>query len=63
MRHRWQRRSHERLSNQQWQATMRRVRGEFEEMPCLRVSLAQARALFGLPDRVCEWVLSRLESD
>ncbi|MGH9347744.1 MAG: hypothetical protein ACRD26_10815, partial [Vicinamibacterales bacterium] len=42
---------------------MRRVRGEFEEMPCLRVSLAQARALFGLPDRVCEWVLSRLESD
>lgn len=57
------RRSRERLSDQQWHATIRRVRGEFEEMPCLRVSLAQARPLFGLPDRVCQWILSRLESD
>lgn len=32
-------------------------------MPCLRVTMAQARSLFGLPDRVCEWVLSRLEAD
>ena len=56
-------RSRERLPDHQWHATVRRVRGEFEEMPCLRVSAAQARTLFGLPDRVCEWVLSRLESD
>ena len=59
----WQRRSHERLPDHLWHATVRRVRGEFEEMPCLRVSGAQARALFGLPDRVCAWVLTRLESD
>jgi hypothetical protein len=59
----WHRRSRERLPEPLWQATIRRVRGEFEEMPCLRVSAAQARALFGLPDRVCEWVLTRLEAD
>jgi hypothetical protein len=58
-----QRRSRERLPDHVWHATVRRVRGEFEEMPCLRVSDAQARALFGLPERVCHWVLSRLESD
>ena len=58
-----QRRSRERLPDHLWDATVRRVRGEFEEMPCLRVSNAQARALFGLPDRVCQWVLTRLESD
>ena len=59
----WRRRSRERLPDPLWHATVRRVRGEFEEMPCLRVSLTQARSLFGLPDRVCEWVLMRLESD
>jgi predicted transcriptional regulator of viral defense system len=59
----WRRRSRERLPDHQWHATMHRVRGEFEEMPCLRVSVAQARTLFGLQDRVCEWVLTRLESD
>jgi hypothetical protein len=56
-------RSRERLPDHQWMDTLRRVRGEFEEMPCLRVSIAQARTLFGLPDRVCDRVLSRLESD
>ena len=60
---RFRRRSRDRLPDHLWHATVRRVRGEFEEMPCLRVSLPQARSLFGLPDRVCEWVLSRLESD
>lgn len=58
-----QRRSRERLPDHLWEATVRRVRAEFEEMPCLRVSATQARTLFGLPDRVCGWVLSRLESD
>jgi hypothetical protein len=56
-------RSRDRLPDPMWHATVRRVRGEFEEMPCLRVSIAQATSLFGLPDRVCEWVLTRLESD
>ncbi len=61
--HRTWRRSRERLPDHLWHATVHRVRGEFEEMPCLRLTLAQARTLFGLPDRVCEWVLRRLESD
>jgi hypothetical protein len=60
---RFQRRSRERLPDHQWNATVHRVRGEFEEMPCLRVTLNQARMLFGLPDRVCAWVLGRLEAD
>ena len=59
----WQPRSRERLPEHLWQATVRRVRGEFEEMPCLRVSAPQAQMLFGLPDRVCDSVLRRLESD
>ena len=58
-----QRRSRDRLPDHVWDATIRRVRGEFEEMPCLCLSNAQASSLFGLPDRVCGWVLSRLESD
>ena len=57
------RRSRERLPDPLWEATVRRVRAEFEEMPCLRLSDAQARTLFGLPDRVCGWVLARLESE
>lgn len=61
--HVYQARSRERLPEPQWQATMRRVRGEFEEMPCLRLTLTQAGTLFGLPDRICQWVLGRLESD
>lgn len=60
---RFRRRSRERLPDHLWHATVHRVRGEFEEMPCLRLTLSQARTLFGLPDRVCEWVLRRLESD
>jgi hypothetical protein len=59
----WRRRSRERLPDHIWHATVRRVRGEFEEMPCLRVTAAQACMLFGLPDRVCDWVLARLVSD
>jgi hypothetical protein len=38
----------------------RRVRGEFEEMPCLRLTFAQARRLFGLRADVCERVLTEL---
>jgi hypothetical protein len=63
LKHRFRQRSRERLPDPLWHATVHRVRGEFEEMPCLRLTLNQARTLFGLPDRVCEWVLRRLESD
>ena len=59
----WRPRSRERLPDDLWHATVHRVRGEFEEMPCLRVSAPQAQVLFGLPDGVCEGVLRRLESD
>ena len=56
-------RSPDRLSRRERDATMQRVRAEFCEMPCLRVSLAEARVLFGLPEGVTGWVLSRLASD
>jgi hypothetical protein len=46
-----------------WQATLGRVRGEFAEMPCLRVTPTQAAALFGLQPAVSSWILERLTSD
>ena len=49
-----------RLPEPVWQATVRRVRGEFQEMPCLRVSREQARALFGLPEAASDGILKRL---
>ena len=39
---------------------LRRVRGEFDEMPCLRLTCGQARLLFGLRHDVCERVLAAL---
>ena len=60
---RWQRRSPNRLPESVWRATVTRVRAEFEEMPCLRVTLDQARLLFGLTAQTSEWVLSRLADD
>jgi hypothetical protein len=39
------------------------VRSEFDEMPCVRVTVDQARALFGLPGLTCEWILERLLSE
>ncbi|HEX2458858.1 MAG TPA: hypothetical protein VHJ58_01825 [Vicinamibacterales bacterium] len=59
----WKPRSPNRLTDREWHATVLRVRGEFQEMPCLRVSAAQARALFGLADPLSAWVLSRLTGD
>jgi hypothetical protein len=61
--HPWQTRSPQRLSEDDWQATMARVRGEFEEMPCLRVTPEQARALFGLSSPGADWILNRLTED
>ena len=46
-----------------WNATITRVRAEFEEMPSLRVTSEQARVLFGLPGQFAEWVLRCLMRD
>jgi hypothetical protein len=56
-------RSPQRLSDPEWAATLLRVRAEFEEMPCLRVSVGEAQALFGLTEPLSNWVLTRLIGD
>ena len=53
----------ERIADTEWAGILMRVRAEFEEMPCLRVTREQARALFGLPEPVSEWVLDRLSRE
>ena len=40
-----------------------RVRAEFEEMPCLRLTPGQARRLFGLRADICERILNTLVSN
>jgi hypothetical protein len=40
-----------------------RIRAEFREMPCLRLTPAQARRLFGLRADVCERVFSLLVAE
>ena len=42
------------------QALMRRVYGEFLEMPGLRLSIQQAARLFNLPPNVCARLLAEL---
>jgi hypothetical protein len=39
---------------------LRRVRGEFDEMPGLRLTLAQAQRLFTLRKDICERILNAL---
>jgi hypothetical protein len=41
-------------------ALIRRVRGEFAEMPCLRLTFAQAQRLFALRADVCQRILGQL---
>jgi len=43
-------RSPARLPDHEWLATLRRIRGEFEEMPCTRLTPDQACTFFGLHD-------------
>jgi hypothetical protein len=43
-----------------WHATVSRVRGEFAEMPCMKVTREQARLLLGLDEPAAEWVLGTL---
>jgi hypothetical protein len=59
----WHPRSSERISDAEWSSTLNRIRAEFSEMPCLRVTPQQARALFGLPSPLSDWVLDRLSRD
>jgi hypothetical protein len=40
-----------------------RVRGEFDEMPCMRVTHEQAQSLLGLSEPASSWVLGRLQRD
>ena len=59
----WDQRSVERLPDMVWHAALDRIRAEFEEMPCLRVTLTEARRLFGLPDEAAASVLRHLTSE
>lgn len=61
--HDWRRRSPYRLPDLVWQATLNRIRSEFEEMPSLRVTLHQAKRLFGLPEPASAWVLRALTNE
>lgn len=56
----WQSRSTARLPDEMWHRTLSRVRGEFAEMPCLRVTAEQARVLMGLDNLETSWVLACL---
>ena len=59
----WRERSPQRMPDVLWHASLARIRAEFEEMPCLRVTPADARRLFGLPDPATTWVLRHLASE
>jgi hypothetical protein len=59
----WQARSPYRLPDLLWNAAVFRIRAEFEEMPCLRVTCEEARRLFGLADPVAAWVLRHLANE
>jgi hypothetical protein len=45
------------------QALLGRIRGEFEEMPGLSVTLDQAARLFGLPRDIASRILERLTEE
>ena len=59
----WKFRHPDRLTDAAWHAAFFRIRSEFDEMPCLRVTSEQARALFGLPETPCEALLRRLANE
>jgi hypothetical protein len=56
----WHPRSPSRLPDDVWYATVSRIRGEFAEMPCMRLTVEQARFLFGLNDTATNWILECL---
>ena len=50
----------DRRNHSQREFLLDRVAGEFREMPCLRLTRAQAQRLFGLRADVCDRILSTL---
>lgn len=58
-----ERRSTDRVSDSEWTSTLNRIRAEFDEMPCLRVTMGQARSLFGLSEPLSESVLDCLSRE
>lgn len=59
-----ERRDADRIPDPVWADTLARVRGEFEEMPCLCVTPDKARVLLGLgSDAVSSSILNRLAED
>ena len=59
----WEQRGPERIPDGAWRDMVSRVRGEFDEMPCLRVTSDQARVLFGLSPGTSDWILNRLTQE
>ena len=57
------RRSCERRNPASRQEVLQRIRAEFSEMPCLRLTCRQAQRLFGLRPDVCERVMTALVAD
>jgi hypothetical protein len=53
----------ERRNGARRQELVARIRAEFREMPCLRLTCPQAQRLFGLRRDVCERVFAMLVSD
>jgi hypothetical protein len=53
----------DRRDNSSREQLMRRVRAEFAELPCLRLTRAQAQRLFGLRADICERVLAALVAE
>jgi hypothetical protein len=50
----------DRRDNASREGLVQRIYGEFKEMPCLRLTDAQARRLFGLSPEICERVFAGL---
>jgi hypothetical protein len=59
----WKPRSEDRVPDAEWISTLNRIRAEFQEMPCLRVTTQQAGSLFGVPPPLSQWVLDRLSRE
>jgi hypothetical protein len=58
------RRGSDRMPDPLWAGTLTRVRGEFEEMPCVCLTAEKARVFFGLPsDAVSTSILNRLADE
>ncbi len=59
----WRPRSPERLPDAEWKVIVNRVRGEFHEMPGMRLTPGQGEALLGLRSPIATWVFNKLESE